>query len=55
MRRVFENAGILIFASLFVMSVALGRYSVALVPIIFGLPVMFVMRWALRTYREKIN
>ena len=30
-RRVFENAGILIFASLLVMSVALGRYSGALV------------------------
>ena len=31
LRRVFENAGILIFASLLVMSVALGRYSGALV------------------------
>ena len=31
LRRVLENAGILIFASLLVMSVALGRYTGALV------------------------
>jgi hypothetical protein len=30
-RRVLENAGILIFASLLVMSIALGRYTGALV------------------------
>jgi MFS family permease len=30
------------------------RYSVALVPIIFGIPVMFLMRWALRSYRDKL-
>jgi MFS family permease len=31
-----------------------ARYSVALVPVIFGLPVIALMRWALRSYRSKI-
>ena len=30
------------------------RYSVAVVPVIFGIPVMLLMRWALRGYREKV-
>ena len=30
------------------------RYSVALVPIIFGIPVLLLMRWALRGYREML-
>ena len=30
------------------------RYSVALIPIIFGIPVLFLMRWALRSYREEL-
>jgi len=30
------------------------RYSVALVPVIFGLPVIAIMRWALKSYRAEI-
>jgi MFS family permease len=30
------------------------RYSVALVPVIFGLPVIALMRWALKSYRAEI-
>jgi hypothetical protein len=30
------------------------RYSVALVPVIFGLPVLASMRWMLKTYRARI-
>jgi MFS family permease len=32
-----------------------ARYSVALVPVIFGLPVIVIMRWALKSYRRKIE
>jgi hypothetical protein len=31
------------------------RYSVALVPIIYSVPVLFLMRLALRGYREKLR
>ena len=31
-----------------------ARYSVALVPIIFGLPVLFLLRWMLNAYRMKV-
>ena len=49
-RRVLENAGILTFASLFVMSAALGRYAVALV---WGgaLIVFFAHTWEGRSQR----
>jgi hypothetical protein len=30
------------------------RYSVALVPVIFGLPVIVLLRWMLKSYRAKI-
>jgi hypothetical protein len=49
-RRVLENAGILIFASLLVMSVALGRYSGALVWC-GALIVFFVHTWESRSQR----
>lgn len=50
-RRVLENAGILIFASLLVMSVALGRYSVALVWC-GALMVFFAHTWESRSLRQ---
>jgi hypothetical protein len=31
------------------------HYSVALVPIIYGIPVLFLIRWALKGYREKLQ
>lgn len=49
-RRVLENAGILTFASLFVMSVALGRYAVALVWC-GALVVFFTHTWESRSDR----
>ncbi len=51
-RRVLENAGILIFASLLVMSVVLGRYSVALVWC-GALMVFFAHTWEDRSRRLK--
>ena len=30
------------------------HYSVALVPVIYGIPALFLIRWALRGYREKL-
>ncbi len=50
-RRVFENAGILTFASLLVMSVALGRYSGALVWS-GALMVFFAHAWQTRSQRR---
>lgn len=49
-RRVLENAGILTFASLFVMSVVLGRYAVALVWC-GALIVFFTHTWERRSHR----
>jgi hypothetical protein len=49
-RRVLENAGILIFASLLVMSVALGRYAGALVWC-GALIVFFTHTWERRSHR----
>ena len=49
-RRVLENAGILTFASLLVMSVTLGRYSVALVWC-GALIVFFTHTWESRSHR----
>lgn len=48
LRRVLENAGILIFASLFVMSLVLGRYTGALVWC-GALLVFFAQAWEGRT------
>jgi MFS family permease len=31
------------------------HYSVALVPVMYGLPVILLMRWALKSYREKLK
>ena len=31
------------------------HYSVALVPVIYGIPALFLIRWALRGYREKLQ
>jgi len=31
------------------------RYSVAVVPLLYGLPVLLLMRWALRSYRAKLQ
>jgi hypothetical protein len=50
-RRILENAGILIFASLLVMSVALGRYSGALVWC-GALIVFFAHTWEGRAQRQ---
>lgn len=49
-RRVLENAGILTFASLLVMSAALGRYAVALVWC-GALIVFFTHTWEDRSHR----
>jgi hypothetical protein len=49
-RRVLENAGILTFASLLVMSVALGRYAGALVWC-GALIVFFTHTWERRSHR----
>ena len=49
-RRVLENAGILTFASLLVMSAALGRYAVALVWC-GALVVFFTHTWEGRSHR----
>lgn len=49
-RRVLENAGILTFASLLVMSTALGRYAVALVWC-GALIVFFTHTWEGRSHR----
>ena len=51
-RRILENAGILIFASLLVMSVALGRYSGALVWC-GALIVFFAHTWEGRAHRQQ--
>lgn len=53
LRRVLENAGILIFASLLVMSIALGRYSGALVWC-GALAVFFAHAWEARS-RRRLN
>jgi hypothetical protein len=50
-RRVLENAGILIFASLLVMSIALGRYTGALVWC-GALMVFFAHAWEGRASRR---
>jgi hypothetical protein len=50
-RRVLENAGILIFASLLVMSIALGRYTGALVWC-GALMVFFAQAWEGRASRH---
>ena len=50
-RRVLENAGILIFASLMVMSIALGRYTGALVWC-GALMVFFAHAWEGRASRQ---
>ena len=50
-RRVLENAGILIFASLLVMSIALGRYTGALVWC-GALMVFFAHAWEGRASRH---
>jgi hypothetical protein len=50
-RRVLENAGILSFASLLVMSLALGRYSGALVWS-GALTVFFAHAWQARSQRR---
>jgi hypothetical protein len=52
LRRVLENAGILIFASLLVMSVVLGRYSGALVWC-GALIVFFAHTWEGRSHRQR--
>ena len=53
-RRVLENAGILIFASLLVMSIALGRYTGALVWC-GALMVFFAHAWEGRASRRSAN
>jgi hypothetical protein len=53
-RRVLENAGILIFASLLVMSMALGRYSGALVWC-GALLVFFTHTWESRSQRPNAD
>jgi hypothetical protein len=53
-RRVFENAGILIFASLLVMSVGFGRYSGALLWC-GALLVFFTHAWEARAVRRFVE
>jgi hypothetical protein len=54
LRRVIENAALLILASLLVMSVALGRYSGALVWC-GALMVFFAHAWESRVQRRAAN
>jgi len=38
-----------------VMGEAGARYSVALVPVIYGIPLLFIVRWSFKSYRQHVD